>query len=238
MVLTALEVETRAVLRHVGSFTDEVVSGTGFFRGQFEGWDVAVAEIGAGNVSAAAIAVRALAHYKPSVALFVGVAGGVKDVAIGDVVVGTKVYGYESGKDRANGFNARPDVMKTAHDLEQRARTGESASIQRSHTRRQPFSLPRLRLAKKLSRPSVRLLPNSSGSITATHLLSKWKDAAFLRAFISVTPFKDVLFAAFQICFPERRTRMRADCSSVRQMLRAPLHKARALSYICTARFS
>jgi nucleoside phosphorylase len=123
MVLTALEVETRAVLRHVGSFTDEVVSGTGFFRGQFEGWDVAVAEIGAGNVSAAAIAVRALAHYKPSVALFVGVAGGVKDVAIGDVVVGTKVYGYESGKDRANGFNARPDVMKTAHDLEQRART-------------------------------------------------------------------------------------------------------------------
>lgn len=123
VVLTALEVETRAVLRNLGSFTDEVVSGTGFFRGQFEGWDVAVAEVGAGNVSAAAIAVRALAHYKPSVALFVGVAGGVKDVAIGDVVVGTKVYGYESGKDRASGFKARPDVMNTAHDLEQRART-------------------------------------------------------------------------------------------------------------------
>ena len=123
VVLTALEVETRAVLRHLGTFTDEVVSGTGFFRGQFEGWDVAVAEVGAGNVSAAAIAVRALEHYKPSVALFVGVAGGVKDVAIGDVVVGTKVYGYESGRDRASGFKARPDVMKTAHDLEQRART-------------------------------------------------------------------------------------------------------------------
>jgi nucleoside phosphorylase len=122
VILTALEVETRAVLRQLGNFTDEAVSGTGFFKGQFEGWDVAVAEIGPGNVGAAAIAVRALEHYKPKVALFVGVGGGIKDVAIGDVVVASKVYGYESGKDRATGFKTRPDVMKTAHDLEQRAR--------------------------------------------------------------------------------------------------------------------
>jgi nucleoside phosphorylase len=122
VILTALEVETRAVLRQLGNFADETVSGTGFFRGQFEGWDVAVAEVGAGNVGAAAIAVRAIEHYKPNVALFVGVAGGVKDVAIGDIVVGTKVYGYESGKDRAGGFETRPDVLKTAHDLEQRGR--------------------------------------------------------------------------------------------------------------------
>jgi nucleoside phosphorylase len=48
-------------------------------------------EAGPGNAGAAAIAVRALEHYKPHVALFVGVAGGIKDVAIGDVVVATKV---------------------------------------------------------------------------------------------------------------------------------------------------
>jgi 5'-methylthioadenosine/S-adenosylhomocysteine nucleosidase len=122
VILTALEVETRAVLRQLGNYTNETVSGTGFFKGQFEGWEVAVAEVGAGNVGAAAIAVRALEHYKPNVALFVGVAGGVKDVAIGDVVVGTKVYGFESGKDTASKFKTRPDVVKTAHDLEQRAR--------------------------------------------------------------------------------------------------------------------
>lgn len=122
VIITALDVETRAVLRHLGKFTVETVNGTGFFRGRFEGWDVAVVEAGAGNTSAAAIAVRALTHYKPDVALFVGVAGGIKDVVIGDAIVGTKVYGYESGKDLAKGFQPRPDVQNTAHELEQRAR--------------------------------------------------------------------------------------------------------------------
>jgi nucleoside phosphorylase len=96
-MVTALEVETRAVLRQLGKLTVETVNGTGFFKGHFEGWDVAVVEAVPGNARAATIAVRAIEHYKPDVALFVGVAGGVKDVAIGDVVVATKVYGYESG---------------------------------------------------------------------------------------------------------------------------------------------
>jgi nucleoside phosphorylase len=122
VIVTALEIETRAVLRQLGKHTVETVNGTGFFKGHFEGWDVAVVEAGPGNAGAAAIAVRAIEHYKPGVALFVGVAGGVKDVAIGDVVVATKVYGYESGKDTAKGFQSRPDVQNTAHALEQRAR--------------------------------------------------------------------------------------------------------------------
>lgn len=122
VILTALDVETRAVLRHMPGWTEETVEGTVFYRGSFEDWSVAVAEAGAGNASAAAIAERAIRHFKPRVALFVGVAGGVKDVAIGDVVVATKVYGYESGKETRNGFKPRPEVFRTAHAIEQRGR--------------------------------------------------------------------------------------------------------------------
>jgi nucleoside phosphorylase len=122
IILTALQVETRAVLRHLDSWSEEVVEGTVFHRGRFEEWEVAVAEIGAGNATAAAVTQRAVQHFRPQVALFVGVAGGVKDVALGDVIVATKIYGYESGKEDANGFNTRPEVLKSAHVIEQRGR--------------------------------------------------------------------------------------------------------------------
>ena len=47
VIVTALDVETKAVLRHLGNdWTDETVQGTVFYRGTFEGWNVAVVEAG------------------------------------------------------------------------------------------------------------------------------------------------------------------------------------------------
>jgi hypothetical protein len=122
VILTALEVETRAVLRHLHDVQEETVKQTVFHVGRFEGWEVAVGECGPGNVRTALIVERAIDHFSPEVACFVGVAGGVKDVTIGDVVVATKVYGYESGKDEEEGFRPRPEISLPAYVFEQRAR--------------------------------------------------------------------------------------------------------------------
>jgi nucleoside phosphorylase len=122
VILTALGIETRAVLRHLGDIREEPVRGTVFHVGSFGPWEIAVAECGEGNPSAAATVERAIGHFDPEVALFVGVAGGVKDVRIGDVLVATKVYAYERGKDTKEGFEPRPSLTLPAYALEQRAR--------------------------------------------------------------------------------------------------------------------
>ena len=122
VVVTAIQAETEAVLRHLTTRGLQRVDDTWFHTGRFDQWTVAVAEAGPGNAGAGTIAVPALTHFKPEIAAFVGIAGGLKDVTLGDVVVATKVYGYESGKDTPEGFRPRPDVQRSHHELEQRAR--------------------------------------------------------------------------------------------------------------------
>lgn len=153
IILTALGIETSAVLRHLPEWVEETVDGTLFYCGRFEGWHVAVAEVGAGNASAAAATERAIRHFGPRVALFVGVAGGVKDVALGDVVVANKVYGYESGKEDARGFKSRPEVFRTAHELEQRGRA----------LRQRPDWRQRLNPSVKHGTPDVVVAPIAAG---------------------------------------------------------------------------
>jgi nucleoside phosphorylase len=127
VIITALPVERAAVLEHLRNVAEEPeLRGSIYRRGIFDErsdpWDVIVAEIGAGNQGAAAEAERVIAQYSPQVALFVGVAGAIKDLKHGDVVASTKVYGYESGKDEEGGLKTRPAVQLSAYGLEQRAR--------------------------------------------------------------------------------------------------------------------
>ena len=48
----------------------------------------------------------------PKYIFLAGVAGGIKDSKIGDIVIGTKAYFYEGGKETDKGFVSRPRVVE------------------------------------------------------------------------------------------------------------------------------
>jgi len=126
-MLTALPIELKAVKAHLTKVGEEShPEGTVYAVGEFAArdgavWKVCVAQTGTGNMPAAMAAERAIAYFQPQVAFFVGIAGGLKDVALGDVVAATDVYGYESGR-AAREFLVRPTVGKSSYRMVERAR--------------------------------------------------------------------------------------------------------------------
>lgn len=128
VILTAIQPEYLAVRQHLRDLDENLhPRGTVYDWGYFDGnakctWRVFLLEIGAGNDNAALEAERAIAYVDPKVVLFVGVAGGLKDTALGDVVAATDVYNYESGKDTKLGFLPRPNGSASTYNMVQRAR--------------------------------------------------------------------------------------------------------------------
>ena len=126
IILTAIPIEYKAVRAHLINLREVVhPMGTVYEQGTFSSsitmWEVGVVEIGSGNAHAALEAERAIQFFEPDVVLFVGIAGGIKDVVLGDIVAATKVYGYESGKDEET-FRSRPTIANSTYRMEQRAR--------------------------------------------------------------------------------------------------------------------
>lgn len=174
VILTALPTEYMSVRNHLTELREDVHKmGTIYERGIFQGyshtWEVGIVEIGAGNEGAAVEAERAIAYFEPAVVLFVGVAGGLKDVKVGDVVAATKIYGYESGAAKEV-FEPRPSVGETSYMLEQRAK----AEAKKTNW------LNRLGEADKTGAPRVFVGPIAAGEKILKSTLSPIKE--FLRA--------------------------------------------------------
>jgi len=125
--ITALPCEYQAVAAYLTQLQEEPhPEGTLYEVGNYQNhhlhWRVAVVETGQGNPKAALETERAINHFKPTFAFFVGVAGGIKDVALGDVVAAEVVKGYERGKETAKNFLPRGDIGKSSYPLVQQAR--------------------------------------------------------------------------------------------------------------------
>lgn len=102
VILCALPAEYGAVRRHLTGLRELTHrAGTVYEVGDLAAGSrptVALVEVGQGNPASASACERAVSYFEPSVALFVGVAGGLKDVKLGDVVASDRVLAYESGK--------------------------------------------------------------------------------------------------------------------------------------------
>lgn len=126
LALTPLSLEYEAVNRYLNGpretiFHDQAAYEQGTFAGKYHNYKVVVREPGMKNVDMALATDKAIKRFNPQIVLLIGIAGGVKDVRIGDVLVANKVYGYESGKEDADGFKARPAVESFSGELLARA---------------------------------------------------------------------------------------------------------------------
>jgi 8-oxo-dGTP diphosphatase len=126
VILTALDLEYNAVREQLDGFTAyQHPAGTLF---EIAGRpccpkSVVIGVTGIGIPGAAVLTERAINVFQPEALLFVGIAGALVDeLALGDVVVATKMYAFHGGKYQKGGFRARPHAWDAPHRLEQLAR--------------------------------------------------------------------------------------------------------------------
>lgn len=122
LILTPLPLEYDAVVKHLTgarnpTIRDAAAYEMGTFIGKHHTYSVAVREPGMKNVDMALATEKAIQHIKPQIVLLIGIAGSVKDVRIGDVVIAGSAFNYESGKETESGFLARPAEYHFSEDL-------------------------------------------------------------------------------------------------------------------------
>lgn len=124
LVVTALKLERLAVREHLADVETETSSGLAADIGtsvSSPGQRIAIIETGPGNVNAGILTAKAEETFSPEYIVMFGIAGGVKDVAIGDVVASSKVYWVEGGK-AADRLKPRPDFAAVSPSVLQLAR--------------------------------------------------------------------------------------------------------------------
>ncbi len=134
LFITALPLEFNSVKNFISNCQDKEFRGSNYEEGTYQQWQVAIVETGQGNSNAATETQKAINCYSPDYVFFVGIAGGIKDVKLGDVVAAEIVKGFERGKESDRGFLPRGEVGKSDYQLVQSAKsTKRNANWSKSH---------------------------------------------------------------------------------------------------------
>lgn len=122
VILTAMNLEYKAVKTQLAGITVDTHKGTRFEVGQLENSRVrvALALANKGNQPAAVVTERAVSHFNPVAVVFVGVAGALQPhLALGDVVVANPVYAYHGATSEDDGTMARPRTWALSYRAHQ-----------------------------------------------------------------------------------------------------------------------
>jgi len=105
LIITALGLEYKAVQYFLRDIHEEkhetgIIYKKGKYHTDKGQWDVLIVQGGVGNTNSALETEKAINHFKPDISFFIGIAGGIKDVTVGDVVVASDIHYYEYAKDK------------------------------------------------------------------------------------------------------------------------------------------
>ncbi|NUO01256.1 MAG: SUMF1/EgtB/PvdO family nonheme iron enzyme, partial [Saprospiraceae bacterium] len=123
VILTPIPPEHKAILSFLFSKTEKLIGENNYVSGYFWGrgcsFNVVTQQTGSGETAIALATEKAIKQFQPKIVILAGIAGGIKDVAIGDVVVGTKFYSFEYGdeQERQPRFSIRPQAGSYSRNL-------------------------------------------------------------------------------------------------------------------------
>lgn len=123
VILCPLAIEYNAVKKHINKWSDRTDGkfelpyelGQIYFGNKY--FNIALFETGNTIGVLQTKTTQILFSLKPTYIFLVGIAAGIKDVEAGDLVIGTKAYGYEFGKETKEGFLARPESVHYSRKL-------------------------------------------------------------------------------------------------------------------------
>jgi nucleoside phosphorylase len=129
LILTPILVEYEAVaelLTSAVSISDrefECNYLAGYLKGNINGYRIALRLAGSGQLNISEAVHQGMRFIRPQVIIMFGTAGGIKKLRIGDIIVGTAGYSYESGRVVDGGFYSNPRALETSKRLVEAART-------------------------------------------------------------------------------------------------------------------